>query len=152
MPSRHRSPLIAALAFLAVPVLAATGQSSVTVSPFVSYVPSGATNPLAGFALTFGGTTGLALRSGAEMSISNPPMDSLAAGGYRPWSADADLMLFLGGLGGGATVFSRSLSPYAFAGIGLTGADSAGRNVVRNGWSYGVGAAIPLGLRVTRKD
>src|SRR5688572_21698497 len=140
--------VLAALIFLLTPVLAATGQSSVAVSPFVSYIPSATTNPLAGFALTFGGTTGLALRSSAEMSISNPRVDSAAAqaGGIRPWGADADAMLFLGGLGGGATVFSRALAPYAFAGIGLTGADSAGRNVVRNGWSYGAGAMIPLGL------
>src|SRR5205814_4827023 len=66
--------------------------------------------------------------------------------GYRPWGADADAILFLGGLGGGATMFSHTLSPYLFSGIGLTGGDSAGNNVVRNGWSYGAGATIPLGL------
>jgi len=139
---------MAAVSLMLSPVLAAAGQSSFAVSPFVSYIPSAATNPLAGFALTFGGTTGLALRSSAEMSISNPPPDSALGqpGGYRPWGADADAMLFLGGLGGGATVFSRALSPYAFAGIGMTGGDSAGSNVVRHGWSYGLGAAIPLGF------
>jgi hypothetical protein len=147
MPSRPVR-VLAAVSLTLMPVLAAAGQSSVAVSPFVSYVPSAATNPLAGFALTFGGTTGLALRSGGEISISNPRLDSAAAqaGGIRPWAADADAMLFLGGLGGGATVFSRALSPYVFAGIGLTGEDSAGANVVRNGWSYGAGALIPLGL------
>lgn len=139
--------VIATLTLAMTPVLAAGAQSSVAVSPFVSYIPSAATNPLAGFALTFGGTTGLALRSSAEMSISTPRVDSAAAtGGYRPWGADADAMLFLGGLGGGATVFSRALSPYVFAGIGLTGRDSAGRNVVGHGWSYGAGATIPLGF------
>ena len=101
-------------------------------------------------ALTFGGTTGLALRAGAELSIENPQSttgaDGMSAGDYRPWSADADAMLFLGGLGGGATVFSRTLAPYLFAGIGMTGGDSAGTNVVRNGWSYGAGANIPLGM------
>jgi hypothetical protein len=128
------------------------GQSNVAVSPFVSYVPSAVKNPLAGMSLTFGGTTGLALRGSADLSISNPDKrDSVigsagAIGGYRPWAADADAILFLGGLGGGATVFSRSLSPYLFSGIGLTGGDSAGNNVVRNGWSYGAGATIPLGL------
>lgn len=139
--------VLAAISLTLTPVLAAAGQSSFAVSPFVSYIPSAATNPLAGFALTFGGTTGLALRSGAEMSISSPRLDSAAAqaGGIRPWAADADAMLFLGGLGGGATVFRRSLSPYVFAGIGLSGADSAGRNVTQNGWSYGAGALIPLG-------
>lgn len=131
------------------PMMVAMAQSTVAVSPFVSYVPSAASNPLAGFALTFGGTTGLALRAGADMSISNPDrVDSTALGvnRYRPWSADADAMLYLGGLGGGATVFSRSLAPYLFAGIGLMGGDSSGVNVVHNGWSYGAGATIPLGF------
>lgn len=147
-PSPRALRVIAPLTLAMTPVLAAGGQSSVAVSPFVSYVPSAATNPLAGFALTFGGTTGLALRSSAEISISNPRVDSAAGmtGGYRPWGADADAMLFLGGLGGGATVFSRALAPYVFAGIGLTGGDSAGTNVVNHGWSYGLGATIPLGL------
>lgn len=138
--------VIATLSLAMTPVLAAGAQSSVAVSPFVSYIPSAATNPLAGFALTFGGTTGLALRSSAEMSVSTPRIDSAGAtGGYRPWGVDADAMLFLGGLGGGATVFNRALSPYVFAGIGMTGADSAGTNVVQHGWSYGAGATIPLG-------
>ncbi len=148
VPSSRAVRFIAAVSLTLSPVFAAAGQSSFAVSPFVSYIPSAATNPNAGFALTFGGTTGLALRSGAEMSISNPPADSAlgAPGGYRPWGADADVMLFLGGLGGGATVFSRALSPYGFAGIGMTGGDSAGSNVVRHSWSYGLGAAIPLGF------
>jgi hypothetical protein len=133
-----------AVALIVVPTIAA-GQSSVAVSPFVSYVPSATSNPLAGFALTFGGTTGLALRGGAELSINNPEPTG-EQGGYRPWGADADAMLFLGGLGGGATVFQRSLSPYVFSGIGMTGGDSSGVNVVRHTWSYGAGALIPLGL------
>jgi hypothetical protein len=140
--------LIAAIAVIALAPLAVEGQSTVAVSPFVSLVPSSNANPLAGMALTFGGTTGLALRGSADMSIANPNKLDSASGGsrYRPWGADADAMLFLGGLGGGATVFSRALSPYLFSGIGLTGGDSAGRYVVNNGWSYGAGAAIPLGL------
>jgi hypothetical protein len=136
--------LLGAVSLLVTQVVVAEGQSSVVVSPFVSYIPSATSNPLAGFALTFGGTTGLALRSGAEISISKP--DSTIPGHYRPWGADADAMLFLGGLGGGATVFSRSLSPYVFTGIGLVGGDSAGKNNVSHGWSYGLGATLPLGL------
>lgn len=144
MSSRYR--LLTACSLSLTPALAVAAQSTVAVSPFVSYVPSAATNPSAGFALTFGGTTGLALRAGGEMSLTNPARDTLAAAGtYRPWGADADAMLFLGGLGGGATVFNRSLSPYVFAGIGLTGSDSAGRNIVGHGWSYGAGANLPLG-------
>jgi hypothetical protein len=142
--SSRRIPQFAAVALTLVPVLGVGAQSNVAVSPFVSYVPSATSNPLGGFALTFGGTTGLALRSSAEISISRP--DSTIVGHYRPWGADADAMLFLGGLGGGATVFSRTLSPYLFTGIGLTGGDSAGRNNVTQGWSYGAGALIPLGL------
>ena len=80
---------------LGLPLLTAAAQSNVTVSPFASYVPSAAVNPLAGFGLTFGGTTGLALRSSAQLSISNPDSAQRAAGGNRPWGADADVMLFL---------------------------------------------------------
>lgn len=154
MSSSHRNILsITALTVVLAPLAALAGQSSVAVSPFVSYVPSAATNPLVGMALTFGGTTGLALRGSADISVANPEQIASSGGtgttttaGPRPWGADADAMLFLGGLGGGATVFSRALAPYVFSGIGLTGGDSAGSNVVRNGWSYGAGAAIPLGL------
>jgi hypothetical protein len=142
--------LIAAVSLTLAPISVAVGQSSVAVSPFASYVPSAAQNPLVGMALTFGGTTGLALRGSADISIKNPgriTSDSgSTGGGMRPWGADADAMLFLGGLGGGATVFSRALSPYVFSGIGLTGGDSAGVNIVNNVWSYGAGATIPLGF------
>lgn len=136
-----------AVGALGLPLLTAAAQSNVTVSPFASYVPSAAVNPLAGFGLTFGGTTGLALRSSGQLSISNPDSAQRAAGGNRPWGADADVMLFLGGLGRGYTVFDRSLNPYVFSGIFLMGAaDSASRNTTENGWSYGLGATIPLGL------
>jgi hypothetical protein len=145
--SNSHRVVITVVSLITVAPMSAHGQSSMAVSPFVSLVPSSTASPLAGMALTFGGTTGLALRGSADVSIANPnKLDSAAsAGRYRPWAADADAVLFLGGLGGGATVFSRSLSPYVFSGIGLTGGDSAGRNVVRNGWSYGAGATIPLG-------
>ncbi|HEU4994897.1 MAG TPA: hypothetical protein VFT29_08755 [Gemmatimonadaceae bacterium] len=151
MSSSRRSPRFVVAVFLMLsPMVVAIGQSSVAISPFVSYVPSAATNPLAGMALTFGGTTGLALRGSADLSVSNPEKTATttgeANGGYRPWAADADAMLFLGGLGGGATVFSRSLAPYVFAGIGMTGGDSSGVNLVAHNWSYGVGTSIPLGF------
>jgi hypothetical protein len=146
--SSHRV-VITVVSLIALAPMSAQAQSSTAVSPFVSLVPSSTASPLAGLALTFGGTTGLALRGSADMSIANPnKLDSVSGGGgrYRPWGADADAILFLGGLGGGATVFSRSLAPYVFSGIGLSGGDSAGRDAVRNGWSYGAGATIPLGF------
>lgn len=142
----RRPSLLAVVSLTLAPMLVAAAQSTVTVSPFMSYVPSAATNPLAGFSLTFGGTTGLALRGSAELSVSNPDSAARAAGGNRPWGADADVMLYLGGLGGGATVFSRSLSPYVFSGIGLMGTDSSGTYIVQDGWSYGLGTTLPLGL------
>jgi len=149
--SSHRYSLIIATLAVSSLSMTAEAQSSVAISPFVSYVPSAARNPLAGMALTFGGTTGLALRAGADMSVSNPSATSdgttgSATGGIRPWGADADLMLFLGGIGGGTTLFSRSLSPYVFSGLGMSGNDSAGTNVVRHGWSYGAGVSLPLGF------
>ena len=87
-----------ALGLLLLPGIAGA-QSNVVVSPFASYVPSAATNPLVGMSLTFGGTTGLALRGGAMLAISNA--DSLARmqGYNRPWSADADMMFYMGGIG-----------------------------------------------------
>jgi hypothetical protein len=144
--SYARRSIAVVVPLLMAPLVAAVGQSSVAISPFVSYIPSAERNPLAGLALTFGGTTGLALRGSAALSLSNPDSNASGNGGYRPWSADADALLFLGGLGGGATVFSRALAPYLFSGIGLAGGDSSGVNVVHNGWSYGAGATIPLGL------
>lgn len=149
MPSSIRSIVIAAVSVMT-PVAVAVAQSSVAVSPFVSYIPSAVTNPLVGMSLTFGGTTGLALRGSADMSISTPRTNAADAGastgGTRPWAGDADVVLFLNGLGGGATMFSQTLAPYLFSGISLFGGDSAGVNVVNNGWSYGAGATIPLGL------
>lgn len=151
----HRSPFIAVtVAIVLAPLTVAAAQSSTAISPFVSYVNNGTQNPLAGLALTFGGTTGLALRASGDMSVANLNKTTVStgatstAGGLRPWGADADAMLFLGGIGGGATLFSRSLSPYVFSGIGLSGGDTLGSNAVRNGWSYGAGATIPLGFDI----
>ena len=69
MRSTRRNTLVAVAALIGSPIVAAFGQSSVAVSPFVALVPSATSNPLAGFSLTFGGTTGLALRSGADVVL-----------------------------------------------------------------------------------
>jgi hypothetical protein len=148
-----RHEVLAAFALAPLLMLAApgdvAGQSGTAVSPFVSYVPSAAQNPMVGMTLTFGGTTGLAFRAGADLSVETPQKTDSAGewlGELRPWSADADVMLFLSGIGGGATVYQRALAPYLFAGIGVVGADSVGGRNVHNGWSYGVGASLPLGF------
>jgi hypothetical protein len=44
--------------------------------------------------------------------------------------------------------FSRSLSPYVFTGIGVTGRDSAAAGVTRGNWSYGAGLSVPFGRSV----
>src|SRR5262245_25875293 len=79
--SSRRSPRFIVAVFLMLsPMAVAIAQSSVAISPFVSYVPSAATNPLAGMALTFGGTTGLALRGSADLSVSNPEKTTTTTG------------------------------------------------------------------------
>ncbi len=133
----HRVPqLLAAVSFSIAPMAVAVGQSSVTISPYLSHVPSASRNPFVGLALTFG--SGLALRGSADMSVQN--LDSISTGGDRPWSADADAVLFLGG----GTGYRRTIAPYLFAGLGITGGGDNRGDVVRNGWSYGAGAAIPI--------
>jgi hypothetical protein len=129
--------LVAGVALAMSPMAVAIGQSSVTISPFMSYVSGAAYNPFAGVALTSGGAPGLALRGSAATSIEDPDTARINNGRIRPWNIDADAILFLGG--------ARSLAPYLFAGIGLTSVDSSGVEVVNDGWSYGVGASLPLG-------
>ncbi|MGE5733420.1 MAG: C40 family peptidase, partial [Gemmatimonas sp.] len=65
---------------------------------------------------------------------------------FRPWGAAADIVLFLGGHFYGG--YSRSLAPFVFAGVGMSGTDSTGQNVTHSNWSYGVGATVPLGSAV----
>ena len=145
--SVHRSTLAAAaFASVALPIGSAFAQQSdLSVSPFVSFLPSAGTSPLAGLALTLAGNTGLGLRASGHLALENSNNVSFgAAGTMRPWGADADAMLFLGGRNG----FSRTIAPFVFAGIGTGSRDSAGYNIVRNNWSYGAGAAVPLGSAI----
>jgi cell wall-associated NlpC family hydrolase len=143
--------LVLAQAAIVTPLaIAGAQQSDVTVSPFVSFLPTTGASPLAGLALTLAGNSGLALRASGHLSLENT--NNVATFGapatIRPWGADADAILFLGGrfLGG----YSRSLAPYVFAGIGTAGSDStgSGRVTLRSNWSYGAGLTIPLGSAI----
>jgi hypothetical protein len=145
-----RSKLVRIAATLAIlaavaPVHAAIAQrrGGLSISPFVSYVPSAIANPLAGLGLALAGA-GWGLRASADVALKNDPATGFAApsGSMRPWGADADLLLFLGGTG---STLSQLLDPFVFAGIGTTETNVNGFNDRRSNWSYGFGLSIPFG-------
>jgi len=113
-------------------------QSDLAISPFVSFLPSAGTNPMAGLALTLAGD-GFGFRASGNLALKNSNASGLttSAGTMRPWGADLDAILGLGSRIG--------LRPFAFAGIGMSGTDSTGVNTTHRNWSYGAGATLPLG-------
>jgi len=138
----HRTRFISAAltgsALLASAQVVAAQQSDLSITPFVSFLPSVGTSPLAGLALTLAGNGGLGLRASGHLALENSKTAGFgAAGTMRPWGADVDALLTLGSRGG--------LMPFVFAGIGTSGYDSGSSNALRNNWSYGAGASIPLG-------
>jgi cell wall-associated NlpC family hydrolase len=139
----RRSVVLATTALVAPFVAAAAQQTDVSISPFVTFLPTGGVSPLAGLALTMAGNSGLALRASGHLSLenTNANLNSLSGPTLRPWGADADVMLFLGGRGSG----QRTISPYGFVGIGTAGSDSLGRMAMHNNWSYGAGLSVPVG-------
>jgi cell wall-associated NlpC family hydrolase len=139
-----RRAVVLSTTILAAPLLAAAAQrSDVALSPFVTFLPSGGASPLAGLALTMAGNSGLALRASGHLSLQNTNLNAFNAPTVRPWGADADAILFLGGRG--ARRYDRGIAPYVFAGIGTAGADSLGRSTMHANWSYGAGLSVPVG-------
>jgi len=123
-------------------------QSDLSISPFVSFLPSAGASPLAGLALTLAGDAGFGLRGSAHMALENTNNNYVIGGtSLRPWGADADAVFALGGRSLGAS--RRSLAPYAFVGIG-TANDGTGSNpaAYRSNWSYGGGLSVPLGAAI----
>jgi hypothetical protein len=110
-------------------------QSEITISPFVSFLPTAGASPLAGLALTLGGHGGLALRASGHMALDNSNNAFANPGSIRPWGADADAILNFG---------SRGFTPFVFAGLGLRSADSLGTRTTHHNWSYGFGGTLPL--------
>lgn len=112
-------------------------KSDLAVSPFVTFMPTGGGNPLAGLALTLAGDGGLAIRASGHLSLETSSPSTYALGStMRPWGADADLLLSLGG--------RHTLAPFVFAGIGTAATDSDGFRIRENNWSYGAGASLPV--------
>lgn len=117
-------------------------QSDLSISPFVSILPSGGNSPLAGLALTLGGGSGFAIRGSAHLALdANNTPGVIGATTSRPWGADADAMLFLGGHSWNGT---RPFAPFVFAGIGTAGTSTQTYQSNRSNWSYGAGATLPL--------
>jgi cell wall-associated NlpC family hydrolase len=122
-------------------------QSDVSVSPFVSFLPATGASPLAGLAIALAGTNGLALRASGHLALENSNANAFyGANTLRPWGADADAVLFLGGHSFDG--YNRGFAPFVFAGLGVSGRDSTGQNITHNNWSYGAGASIPLGSAI----
>jgi len=147
----HRTTFAAAALFaaaVAIPSFPAFAQQAdVSISPFVSFLPATGASPLAGLAIALAGTGGLALRASGNLALENTQAGAFAATNtFRPWGADADVVLFLGGHSYGA--YNRSIAPFVFAGVGVAGRDSAGQTITHDNWSYGAGAAIPLGSAI----
>jgi cell wall-associated NlpC family hydrolase len=154
-PSEHPVPrstlssaTVVAGVIAAFPVAQATSQQSdVSISPFVTFLPATGSNPLAGLALTLAGDAGFALRASGHLSLENTNSAGFGNASYmRPWGADADAMLSIGGRAFGG--YNRTFAPFVFAGIGTAAKDSVGMRISRTNWSYGAGASIPLGSAV----
>jgi cell wall-associated NlpC family hydrolase len=142
---RKSSALLAA-ALLAPAAVARAQQSDLSISPFVSFLPSAGASPLAGLALTLAGNAGFGLRGSAHMALENTNNDYLINGAsLHPWGADADAIFALGGRSLGAG--RRALAPYAFVGIG-TANDGSGARAYQSNWSYGAGLSVPLGAAI----
>jgi len=125
-------------ALIVLPAVATLGraqQSDLSIGPFLSYLPSSGASPLAGLALTIASGS-IAFRGSGHLSLED--RSSLSSDNrMRPWGADADLLLM--------SPSRRSLSPFVFAGVGTSAADSDGFRVQQHGWSYGAGLSVPLG-------
>jgi hypothetical protein len=140
-PARIRVTLTAAALATAANVVAAQ-QPALSISPFMSFVRDGGTSPLAGLALTLGGSSGFAIRGSGHLALNSANGSSaFAASDARPWGADADAVLFIGGRSSNGV---RSFAPFAFVGVGTSGTDAQNYESNRSNWSYGAGASIPL--------
>jgi hypothetical protein len=134
------------LAGIAAPVVAASAQrSELSVTPFVSFLPSTGASPLAGLALTLGGTSGLAFRASGNFALQNTNDAAAVSTNTRPWGADADALIYFGGHNNGN---SRSIAPFVFTGVGVEGVQNVVNTTTRNDWSYGFGANVPMGRSI----
>lgn len=122
---------------------ASAQQRTVTLSPFVTMLPSGSPQPMAGLALGLAAGP-LAVRMGGHLSVHD--RNNLAATNStvttRPWGIDIDALAYLESLSYGEVI---TFSPYVFTGVSTAAVDSGTLRMSRQGWSYGSGLALPLG-------
>src|SRR5262245_19530854 len=91
------SVLAVATTFAAPMASAAAQRSEMQVSPFIGFLPSAGTSPLAGLALTLGGSGAFALRGSANLALENSTNATPnTTNRIRPWGVDADMMLLFG--------------------------------------------------------
>ena len=70
--SRWPLSVLWVVAAAAVPLATVAAQhSDMQVSPFIGFLPSAGTSPLAGLALTLGGSGAFALRGSANLALEN---------------------------------------------------------------------------------
>jgi hypothetical protein len=98
---------------------------------------------MTGLAITFTGGS-LALRAGAHISLQDRSAVSAtsAAANLRLWGADADAIAYLESFKYRERI---ALTPYVLTGVSTAAIDSGVWRIYRQGWSYGGGAAVPLG-------
>ena len=135
------SPFVGA-AVVAVTVSTVTAQQpGVSLSPFVTFLPDPGASPLVGLSIGIAGGP-LALRAGGHLSLEERGAMASSAVATRPWGADADALIHLESYTSGERVV---FTPYVFVGVSAGAIDSGAFNIVRQGWSYGGGATIPIG-------
>ena len=138
-----RSSCIAAALTIAA-LTTGRAQAGVSISPFVTFLPNGSADPMAGLALAISGGP-LALRASAHLSLQERSSATSAATNAlatRPWGADADALAYLESYKYGSLV---AFTPYVFTGVGTAATDSAQYRFIRQGWSYGAGMNAPVG-------
>jgi len=140
-------------------------QPDVSVSPFVTFLPTGSASPMTGLALTLARGP-FALRAGGHISLQDrspasvppppttgtPPSNptttttttttTTATSAVRPWGADLDALAFFESYKYGQYV---AFTPYVFAGVSTSAVDTASYRFSRQGWSYGGGLTMPVG-------
>jgi hypothetical protein len=117
-------------------------QPDVSLSPFVTFLPTGSAGPMTGLALTLADGP-LALRAGAHISLQDRSNAATASAvTMRPWGADADAIAFLESLSYRERI---AITPYVFLGLSTSAIDTGATRINRQGWSYGGGAMLPLG-------
>lgn len=134
-------PALAASALAATLATAAAQQTGVTLSPFVTFLPTGSASPMAGLSIAINGGP-LALRGGAHLSLQERSATTTDAITMRPWGADADALAYLQSYSYGERI---AFLPYVFAGVSTSAMDSSIYRITRQGWSYGGGLTIPVG-------